>query len=336
MRSWHGTKGLLRRPLVALAALAVAGMLAAGCGGNGSGGGGIYGGGGGPASTVGGHTGVATVTAASTRLRMVLVDGSGRTLYLFEKDQPDQSACAGACAAAWPVDNSNGTPKAGSGVKASLLGTIRRGDNTTQVTYNHHPLYYYSGDSGVGQQNGQGLTPSARPGSWSPRPGARSAEMPTLDQASRASAATVPVHRGVLARSTIISWTLRVGAAAALGIDAAVHWQNASAYDAVAATVSQGQLFRVEAALAVVVGLLVLVRPQPSSWLAALAVAASALGAVLLYRYMDVGALGPLPDMYENTWHVPGKPLSAAAEAAAVVLAALGLYIHRKHPGRNG
>ena len=157
MRSWHGTKGLLRRPLVALAALAVAGMLAAGCGGNGSGGGGIYGGGGGPASTGGGPTGVATVTAASTRLGMVLIDGSGRTLYLFEKDQPDQSACAGACAAAWPVDNSNGTPKAGSGVKASLLGTIRRGDNTTQVTYNHHPLYYYSGDSRAGQQNGQGV-----------------------------------------------------------------------------------------------------------------------------------------------------------------------------------
>jgi hypothetical protein len=40
--------------------------------------------------------------------------------------------------------------------------------------------------------------------------------------------------------------------------------------------------------------------------------------------------------MYENTWQVPGKPLSAAAEAAAVVLAALGLYIHRKHPGQNG
>jgi hypothetical protein len=74
------------------------------------------------------------------------------------------------------------------------------------------------------------------------------------------------------------------------------------------------------------------VRPQPSSWLAALAVAASALGAVLLYRYMDVGALGPLPDMYENTWQVPGKPLSAAAEAAAVVLATLGLLVHRKHP----
>jgi predicted lipoprotein with Yx(FWY)xxD motif len=156
MRSWHGTKGLLRRPLVALAALVAVGVLAAACGGNGSGGGGIYGGGG-PASTGGGPTGVATVTAASTKLGMVLVDGSGRTLYLFEKDQPDQSACAGACAAAWPVDSSSGTPKAGSGVTASLLGTITRSDNTTQVTYNHHPLYYYSGDSQAGQQNGQGL-----------------------------------------------------------------------------------------------------------------------------------------------------------------------------------
>ena len=60
------------------------------------------------------------------------------------------------------------------------------------------------------------------------------------------------------------------------------------------------------------------------SWLAALAVAASALGAVLLYRYVDVGALGPLPDMYENTWQVPGKLLSAYAEAAAIGLARTG------------
>ena len=100
---------------------------------------------------------MATVTATSTKLGTILVDGSGRTLYLFEKDQPDQSACSGACAAAWPVDQSSGTPKAGSGVKASLLGTIKRSDGITQVTYNHHPLYYYSGDSGPGQQTGQGL-----------------------------------------------------------------------------------------------------------------------------------------------------------------------------------
>jgi predicted lipoprotein with Yx(FWY)xxD motif len=153
---------VLRRPLLALLALAAAGALAAGCsnnsgsGGSSSGAGAPYGGGG-PTSTSGGQSGTATVTADSTSLGMILVDGNGRTLYLFAKDQPNQSACSGACVAAWPVDQSSGTPKAGSGVKAALLGTIRRGDGTTQVTYNHHPLYYYAGDSGAGQQNGQDL-----------------------------------------------------------------------------------------------------------------------------------------------------------------------------------
>jgi hypothetical protein len=158
--------------------------------------------------------------------------------------------------------------------------------------------------------------------------------MPALDRASRASAATVLLGRGALARWAIGSWVLRIATAAALGIDAVVHWQNASAYDAVTGTVSQGALFRAEAVLAVAAGLLVLVRPRPSSWLAALLVAASALGAVLLYRYVDVGVLGPLPDMYENTWQVPGKLLSAYAEGAAVVFATLGLLTHRT-PGWN-
>jgi predicted lipoprotein with Yx(FWY)xxD motif len=159
-RSRPGRRGgVLRRPLVALVALVAAGVLAAGCGSSGSGsgssGGGGYGGGS-PAPTSA-PSAVATVSVASTTLGRILVDGSGRTLYLFEKDRPDQSACAGACAAAWPVDQSGGSPKAGSGVTASMLGTIKRSDNTTQVTYSGHPLYYYSGDSGAGQQNGQGL-----------------------------------------------------------------------------------------------------------------------------------------------------------------------------------
>ena len=164
MHVWNGTKrppprrsGRLRRPLMALVVLAAVGVLAAGCGSSGSGSssGGYGSSGTTPAS--GGASGVATVSATSTSLGMVLVDGSGRTLYLFEKDQPNQSACAGACAAAWPVDQSSGAPKAGSGVTASMLGTIKRGDNTTQVTYNKHPLYYFSGDSAAGQHNGQGV-----------------------------------------------------------------------------------------------------------------------------------------------------------------------------------
>jgi predicted lipoprotein with Yx(FWY)xxD motif len=152
--------GVLRRPLVALVALAAVGVLAAGCGsnGSGSGSGGMGGyGSSGTAPASGGASSVATVSASSTNLGTILVDGSGRSLYLFGKDQPNQSACAGACVAAWPVDQSSGTPRAGSGVKASLLGTIKRGDGATQVTYNKHPLYYYSGDSQPGQHNGQGL-----------------------------------------------------------------------------------------------------------------------------------------------------------------------------------
>jgi hypothetical protein len=145
----------------------------------------------------------------------------------------------------------------------------------------------------------------------------------------------MPGPRWTLARSPIVSWTLRVGTAAALGVDAVVHWQNAPAYDAVGTTITQGTLFRAETAVAVAAGLLVLLRPKSSSWVAALLVAASALGAVLLYRYVDVGVLGPLPDMYENTWQVPGKLLSAYAEAAAVVLAGLGLWTHRGHPQRG-
>jgi hypothetical protein len=152
------------------------------------------------------------------------------------------------------------------------------------------------------------------------------------DRTGRAGAATTSTDRGALARSPIGSWVLRVGTAAALGVDAVVHWQDAPAYDAVTATVSPGALFRAEAALAVAVGLLVLVRPRTSSWVAAILVGASALAAVLLYRYVDVGALGPLPDMYENTWQVPGKPLSAVAEGAAVLLAGLGLLTHRRYP----
>jgi predicted lipoprotein with Yx(FWY)xxD motif len=161
-RSRPRRSGVLRRALLALLALTAAGALAAGCsnnsgsGGSSSGGGGPYGGGA-TATTGSASSGVATVTAASTSRGMILIDGGGRTLYLFAKDQPNQSACNGACVAAWPVDPSSGTPKAGSGVKASLVGTIKRGDGTTQVTYNHHPLYYYAGDSGAGQQNGQGL-----------------------------------------------------------------------------------------------------------------------------------------------------------------------------------
>jgi predicted lipoprotein with Yx(FWY)xxD motif len=85
-----------------------------------------------------------------------LVDGQGHALYLFEADKNGTSACTGACAAAWPPVTVSGTPQGGSGIDESLLGTITRSDGTMQLTYNHHPLYYFAGDSGTGSAHGQG------------------------------------------------------------------------------------------------------------------------------------------------------------------------------------
>ena len=89
-------------------------------------------------------------------LGKVLVNGHGQTLYLFEKDKHGKSACSGACANQWPPTFTTGKPHAGAGVKASLLGTTKRSDGKTQVTYAGHPLYAYVGDSRAGQANGEG------------------------------------------------------------------------------------------------------------------------------------------------------------------------------------
>jgi predicted lipoprotein with Yx(FWY)xxD motif len=86
-----------------------------------------------------------------------LVDAQGRTLYLFEADKTSKSTCNGACAKGWPPTTTSGKPKAGHGAKASLLGTTKRADRTTQVTYRGHPVYRFVGDAKPGQTNGEGV-----------------------------------------------------------------------------------------------------------------------------------------------------------------------------------
>jgi predicted lipoprotein with Yx(FWY)xxD motif len=99
----------------------------------------------------------ATVVVEQTNLGSVLADGTDRTLYLFLKDSGTTSDCSDACAAAWPPLTTSGTPTAGSGAEASLVGTTTRSDGTSQVTYNGHPVYRYSGDQNPGDTAGQGL-----------------------------------------------------------------------------------------------------------------------------------------------------------------------------------
>src|SRR5438132_2999560 len=100
---------------------------------------------------------VATVKAGHSSLGTILTDGRGMTLYLFGKDTRGKSACYGKCAAFWPPLMTSAKPHAGSGARASLIGTTRRTNGKLQVTYAGHPLYFFAEDTGPGQTAGQGI-----------------------------------------------------------------------------------------------------------------------------------------------------------------------------------
>ena len=111
-----------------------------------------------PSKTTTAPVKTATVRVAKSSLGSILVDASGRTLYLFKADPGTSSACTGACATAWPPLLATSNPTAGSGLTASKLGTITRSGGKQQVTYNGHPLYLFIKDKKPGQTTGQGVT----------------------------------------------------------------------------------------------------------------------------------------------------------------------------------
>ena len=143
--------------IAAAAALTVA-LIAAGCGSSASGSAysaGAYGSA--AVASARSATAATRVGVASSRLGRIIVDGKGRTLYLFEKDKRGRSACYGQCATYWPPLITHGKPVARRGVKRSLLGTTRRANGSQQVTYAGHPLYRFALDAKPGQTNGEGL-----------------------------------------------------------------------------------------------------------------------------------------------------------------------------------
>jgi predicted lipoprotein with Yx(FWY)xxD motif len=106
----------------------------------------------------------AKVGVRSTSLGKVLVNGRATTLYLFMKDKSGKSACTGACAKAWPPLLTKGKPTGSGGVSSAKLGTTRRSDGTTQVTYNKHPLYTFVLDRNKpGSTAGEGKTAFGAP-----------------------------------------------------------------------------------------------------------------------------------------------------------------------------
>lgn len=124
----------------------------------------------------------------------------------------------------------------------------------------------------------------------------------------------------------------RLLAAAGLAADAYLHARLAERYDAVSATLSQGTLFRIEAAIAALAALLLLVRRRPLADAFAWTVAAGGLAALLLYRYVDVGELGPLPNMYEPAWFTE-KNLVVIAQVLAFLATSLLLLTRRRRRG---
>jgi predicted lipoprotein with Yx(FWY)xxD motif len=88
----------------------------------------------------------ARLSVRSTEYGKALFGPSGKVVYVFGADRGSTSRCYGVCAKAWPPLLTTSGPLAGPGVQARLLGTTKRKNGRLQVTYNHHPLYYYSAD----------------------------------------------------------------------------------------------------------------------------------------------------------------------------------------------
>ncbi len=116
--------------------------------------------------------------------------------------------------------------------------------------------------------------------------------------------------------------------AAGLAVDAYVHADLASAYQSTGTAISQAALFRIEAGVASAAALIVLVIAGRAGFALAAIVGASALAAILVYRYVDIGSLGPFPNMYEPAWY-PEKTTAAVAEAVATAASIAGLLWHQ-------
>jgi hypothetical protein len=144
-------------------------------------------------------------------------------------------------------------------------------------------------------------------------------------------------HRAGTGPIRTVDLVLRVLVAAGLAYSAYVHFHLAHLYDGLGTSITQGQLFRVEATVAVVVAVALLVTGHRFAWWAAALVGASSVGALLLYHYIDVGSIGPIPNMHDPTWYPsPDKALSGVAEAGVVLLVLVHEVLARRRAGVTG
>ena len=95
-------------------------------------------------------------TRAAPDLGTFLTDQSGRTLYMYTKDDVGISNCYGGCATAWPPLMTTSSPVLPDGLPG-VLGTTQRNDGGQQMTYNGMPLYYWVQDQQPGDTTGQNV-----------------------------------------------------------------------------------------------------------------------------------------------------------------------------------
>lgn len=89
-----------------------------------------------------------------------LVDGQGKSLYVFDKDPPLGSVCTDDCSRLWPplTGAAGDTVGVSGSAQSNLLGTpYVRLDGSRQIVYANHALYYYQGDTQPGDTKGNNL-----------------------------------------------------------------------------------------------------------------------------------------------------------------------------------
>jgi predicted lipoprotein with Yx(FWY)xxD motif len=91
------------------------------------------------------------LASANSRYGRIVVDGSGRALYLFDIERDATPRCYDACAVSWPPLRATTASTSDPQLSQALIGVANRKDGSRQVTYNGHPLYYYIGDRAPGE-----------------------------------------------------------------------------------------------------------------------------------------------------------------------------------------
>ncbi|MFI6980314.1 hypothetical protein ACIBSV_17210 [Embleya sp. NPDC050154] len=112
-----------------------------------------------PAQSANGTAGKAVLKAGTdAKLGPIVADGAGFTLYRFDKDtaKPSKSNCEGDCLAKWPAVTTTGGVTL-NGVDQSVVGSVTRGDGSTQVTIGGWPVYRFAADTKPGETKGQGV-----------------------------------------------------------------------------------------------------------------------------------------------------------------------------------